>query len=611
MSAAFKAITNNLISSGVDIVVLHATEKGKNIVQKKGQKLLSTSSDDELGDDADIEENNDVSKDSQAMSNDHTDVEADDVEVENEDKSDNRKEWIIGFLTSLLFLIAASIGSYFFTEKTGMFALGSLCEEMQNSILEQIHERLLGNMEPLRIYLQTGVTMFSEENLDLSSWAGLEQTIAYQHNFLDTYLDESRCCSGIFTNIAYDQVADGVDDVRVCHALEAPDCRESSTGSMETEIALANLTGDAIWAGVLHYSESYTAEFRSEHGDTGGNEHHGDFVQVLPGNIQGSPNNTLTFKYYEREHRMGSWLGDKNLVDLEAQNGECDEGRCFEDASDGHWVAPIGFVHWPIQDGYWYHEIQMHNMQKGDVRAAPKVFPWTLYPPAVLKTHLFTPIHNPDGKRIGGWVVGFKLHWLSQFLSGLRMDGNCFEDGCFCFIVERETGHLVATSDPSIKVLTNDDTTNGEAINVVKAVESTDERVSTLSQDIVNANDGSWRDVHDFKSRKQISIDTSLFDEIVAAMAVAKPFIMTSDFIRRSDEPMNSTSTDVPHGLDWIVVLSIPDAVVMSAINEKRKSNTIGLLGFSIGVDVMESFWIWAIAAIGLYYAGKHLSRRV
>ena len=75
------------------------------------------------------------------------------------------------------------------------------------------------------------------------------------------------------------QTAGGVDDVLGCHALEAPDCTHALTGSMEGELAMANLTGKApIWAGILHHSESHTAEFRAKHGDkVGGNIHHGDF----------------------------------------------------------------------------------------------------------------------------------------------------------------------------------------------------------------------------------------------------------------------------------------------------------------------------------------------
>ena len=50
-------------------------------------------------------------------------------------------------------------------------------------------------------------------------------------------MDESRCCSGIFTNIEYDHDANGVDDSLVCHALEAPQCANSRTGSLAAESA--------------------------------------------------------------------------------------------------------------------------------------------------------------------------------------------------------------------------------------------------------------------------------------------------------------------------------------------------------------------------------------
>lgn len=237
-----------------------------------------------------------------------------------------------------------------------------------------------------------------------------------------------------------------------------------------------------------------------------------------------------------------------------------------------------------------YHEVQKHNMQRGDVRSAPRVFPWTLYPPAVLKIHMFTPVYNPQGKRIGGFNVGFKVHWLSQFLSGLRMDGDCMSQGCFCFIVERETGHLVATSDPSIKVLTNEDTTNGEPINPIKALESSDIRVAAIAKEVVDANGGDWMDVHSFKSRSDVEVDASLVNLALERMAVSKPFIMTSDFKRMSSEPMNSTVTDVPFGIDWIILLSVPEKVVMDSINDKKAKNAGILVGYSAGLWVVEQF---------------------
>lgn len=84
--------------------------------------------------------------------------------------------------------------------------------------------------------------------------------------------------------------------------------------------------------------------------------------------------------------------------------------------ADSNEVMKAGFVHWPIVDGFWYRDIQLHDMQNGDVRFASRVLPWTLYPPAVLKSHLLTPLFSPTGTRIGCWVVGFKPHWIANFL---------------------------------------------------------------------------------------------------------------------------------------------------------------------------------------------------
>lgn len=63
-------------------------------------------------------------------------------------------------------------------------------------------------------------------------------------------------------------------------------------------------------------------------------------AQVLPGDINGAPNNTLTFKYYEGRTKMAPWQGDANIREI--GSGECGEERCFKDKSDGHLATPIG-----------------------------------------------------------------------------------------------------------------------------------------------------------------------------------------------------------------------------------------------------------------------------
>ena len=41
-----------------------------------------------------------------------------------------------------------------------------------------------------------------------------------------------------------------------------------------------------------------------------------------------------------------------------------------------------------------YRDIRYYNMSKGEVRFATRVFPWTLYPPAVLKSHMCRGVHE-------------------------------------------------------------------------------------------------------------------------------------------------------------------------------------------------------------------------
>lgn len=186
------------------------------------------------------------------------------------------------------------------------------------------------------------------------------------------------------------------------------------------------------------------------------------------------------------------------------------------------------------------------------------------------------------------------MHWISEFLANLPMDDHCMDRGCFCFLVERSTGHIISTSDPSIPVLTNTDTTNGEPIEPIKADESSDERVATIANEILNHHDGSWDNVHDWLSREEIEVSSKgLFDLAIdnfVDATVGQPFILTSDFVRRSDTPMNSSAKDVPHGIDWIIVLTIPEEDVMSAITDRETSNSWMIIGYSVGLYVAESF---------------------
>lgn len=192
----------------------------------------------------------------------------------------------------------------------------------------------------------------------------------------------------------------------------------------------------------------------------------------------------LLGRWYEKQRSLSPWLGDESI------NPGCvgNSSECRQEDSFGHWVQPIGFVHWPIQDGYWYRDIRKYNLSKGEVRFATRVFPWTLYPPAVLKSHMFTPIYSPGGELIGGWVVGFKLHWITAYLQELKKPA-----GTFIFLVERKTGVLISTSEPEIRVLKNYHT-NASYSDVIIATESPDPRVSERAKQLVQMAGASARD---------------------------------------------------------------------------------------------------------------------
>lgn len=94
--------------------------------------------------------------------------------------------------------------------------------------------------------------------LDLTKWEDLQNAMAYQRAFLESYFDESRCCSGMFVNMDCDHDHDGTDDSLSCHAIMSPSCVGTSAGSMEEEIAAQDLVGNTLWVAVLHYSDTYT-----------------------------------------------------------------------------------------------------------------------------------------------------------------------------------------------------------------------------------------------------------------------------------------------------------------------------------------------------------------
>lgn len=348
---------------------------------------------------------------------------------------------------------------------------------------------------------------------------------------------------------------------------------------MDGEIGTKDLGGDAIWAGVVQFSDSYTRGTYPGLDVCDGscqNEHSGDFVQVLPGRVDGAGNNTLTFRWYEKHRSLSPWLGDESI------KPGCSRSGCRREDQSGHWVEPIGFVHWPIQDGYWYRDIRYYNLSKGEVRFASRVFPWTLYPPAVMKSHMFTPLYSSSNELIGGWTVGFKLHWITAYLQDLKKPA-----GTFIFVVERKTGVLISTSIPEIRILKNYQT-NASYQDVIIATECPDHRVSERAKELVRmagASSRDWSKVRNLFGRPEIK---------TTGMEPVEEFLLSRDFKFL--------------GLDWVIVISIPGETVLEDINANYFTSLFLILGATGGMKISSSLLLAAILALGGNFCGRSAS---
>ena len=100
----------------------------------------------------------------------------------------------------------------------------------------------------------------------------------------------------------------------------------------------------------------------------------------------------------------------------------------------------LGFVHFPRDDGVepnnpesgWWNIINSRDMQEGDFCFSP-IFIWNVNEPVTLKIHGIVPVFAPAApsfpgapaeagaarERVGAYVVGFKLHFLSKALQNL------------------------------------------------------------------------------------------------------------------------------------------------------------------------------------------------
>lgn len=193
-----------------------------------------------------------------------------------------------------------------------------------------------------------------------------------------------------------------------------------------------------------------------------------------------------------------------------------------------------------------------------------KVFIWKAHKEPFLKTNGVLPIYSPscgiDPRRhcdtasrkfVGFWVVGFKLHFFSQYLATLKLKNG------FIFYVERETGHFLASSNQDFEGYRTVVGAGGKTSHVPYVASASDfpekqvrDRVRwVLDQD----GDGTlttWAEVRPTNA--------------IAVIQGKREFVAVYDYRE--------------FGLEWIGVLTVPYDSIMADINAaKYKTLAIGL----------------------------------
>jgi len=417
----------------------------------------------------------------------------------------------IGLMAALL----GSVGTWQLTILTGFDSLGILTGQLMDNIGLQVEESMYGKMLPLTIFLRQGYETAYLARYDLTTQEGQMAMVAQNTAFLETYLGSTRCCTGMFTNMWYHGFdASGRENDKMNKANED----NYADDKAQFNILVANPPPDANWHIYGLYKEG----------------------------------NTKNPTVMETFDAVTGWPEDPYRYPAGIAVNESIGNRV-------NW----GFNHWPKNDGFWYKTIHEKDLAEGEVTFS-RVFMWDINKPVTLKTHGIIPIYSPQcgvdksrcpgmqQKRVGAWVVGFKLHFLSQYLSSLQLKGG------FIFYVERETGNFLASSDAKFDSFrtTVDETTQKASYTPYKA-NATDfpvKQVKSRVHWLLNERDGkvTWADV------KAGAAEVEVGDEGVQFIKVT---------------PLTQ------FGVDWVGVISIPWESVMKELNDtKFRTLLLGML---------------------------------
>jgi len=380
------------------------------------------------------------------------------------------------------------------------------------------------------------------QNADVTKWSGIEMARYYTSTFLLSFFEDNKCCFGIFSNM----------------------------GLGKQEVAKEG--------GWQKWLENHKNDF-------GNNE--AIFDNVL---LDTDPSNPQVTKVeaWTNKYKRGNKTNPVVVAPLDPNTLE----------ETGKGISDGGFFNFPYDDGHtekvnpnsgWWRTVHIHDMLPGDFRFTP-VFVWTDTKPDCLKVMGVVPLYKKTamptkeekakikdgemdwGPRVGAWVVGFKLWFLSEYLATLQLKGGTI------FLVERATGIVVASSIEKYAPLSP-----GKNPSPYSAKDNPNGRIKSTSA--VVAPDGNWTRVH---ARDPVEKD----------LEGKLQFVQTFSF-------------DF-HGLDLVGVYTVPRENILADLDEKATATAVTsiIVNSTFCGLMLAALFCWGLRRAGRLYQAERAQQK-
>jgi len=328
----------------------------------------------------------------------------------------------LGMLAGLMCIGAVSGTGWYMSYSTAQASLENAGSDFMANIPLYVESSLKHRLDPIRFHLKAGLSMLNTRDVDVATWDGIYQIRNYTTPFLQNFFGDTKCCYGVAVNMGFDK---------------------------------ADVAPYGGWQGFL-----------DAHPGNWGDDRMVSDVVLMDKDADGNPTVVGVETEFENGSATNSFIARPLDPVRYLPSISKSEGANFGPARMAWLDITWKTVHW-------------NDLQPFQFSFTPIIM-WDITKPNCLKTHGIVPLYentrvptdeeyeqflagNPPwnpGRRVGAWLIGFKLWFLSEHLASMNLKGG------FIYMVEKATGIFVASSDTSVQSLAADE--NGQLTVMLK-----------------------------------------------------------------------------------------------------------------------------------------------